>query len=183
MVLPIYLYGSGVLKKEAETVTKEYPNLSQLIADMWDTLHHTDGAGLAAPPVGHTLRLLVIDASAFKDNYPEAADFKRVIINPEILEFSEEEWRFNEGCLSVPGIHEDVIRPKRIHIRYFDEHFTEHDEWLDGVPARIAQHEYDHVEGILFTEHLAPIRRKMLTGKLQNISRGKSGATYKTKIV
>jgi len=183
MVLPIYVYGSTVLKKEAQEVSKEYPNLQSLIADMWDTLAHTDGVGLAAPQVGHTIRMMLIDATPFKEEHPESADFKRVVINPEILEMSGETWTFNEGCLSIPGVREDVVRPKRVHVRYFDEHFTEHNEWLDKVPARIFQHEYDHVEGILFTEHLAPIRRKILNGRLQNIARGKANADYKTKIV
>ena len=183
MVLPVYVYGSGVLKKEAAPVTKDYPALPQLIADMWDTLYNAGGVGLAAPQVGHIIRLAVIDASAFKDDDPLADGFKRIFINPEILDWSEEKSRFNEGCLSVPGIHEDVVRPKRVRIRYFDEHFQVQDEWLEGVPARIAQHEYDHIEGILFTERLAPIRRKIIAGKLQNIARGKSGADYKTKLV
>ncbi len=183
MVLPVYVYGSAVLKKEAQAITKEYPGLQALITNMWDTLAFAEGVGLAAPQVGHAIRLLLIDATPFQDDYPEAADFKRVIINPEIVEMSNETWTFNEGCLSIPGIREDVVRPKKIHVRYFDENFAEHDEWLDNVPARIFQHEYDHVEGILFTDHLAPIRRKMLNSRLQNISRGKTHADYKTKIV
>jgi peptide deformylase len=183
MVLPVYVYGSGVLKKEAAPVTKDYPALAQLIADMWDTLYNAGGVGLAAPQVGHIIRLVVIDASAFKDEDPAANGFKRVFINPEILEWSEEKSSFNEGCLSIPGIHEDVVRPKRVRVRYLDANFQAQDEWLEGVPARIAQHEYDHIEGILFTERLAPIRRKIIAGKLQNIARGKSGADYKTKIV
>ncbi|MDR3134442.1 MAG: peptide deformylase [Prevotellaceae bacterium] len=182
MVLPVYVYGSGVLKKEAAPVTGDYPGLGQLIADMWDTLYNAGGVGLAAPQVGHMIRLAVIDASAFKDEDAAANGFKRVFINPEILEWSEEMSGFNEGCLSIPGIHEEVKRPKRVRVRYLDENFRERDEWLDGVPARIVQHEYDHIEGILFTERLAPIRRKILAGKLANIARGKSGADYKTKI-
>ncbi|MDR3350991.1 MAG: peptide deformylase [Prevotellaceae bacterium] len=183
MVLPVYVYGSGVLKKEAAPVTKDCPGLAQLIADMWDTLNNAGGVGLAAPQVGHNIRLAIIDATAFKNEYPAADGFKRVFINPEVVERSEEESRFNEGCLSIPGIHEDVMRPKRVRVRYFDEHFHAHDEWLEGVPARIAQHEYDHLEGILFTERLAPIRRKIIAGKLRHIARGKSGADYKTKIM
>jgi peptide deformylase len=150
---------------------------------MWDTLNHACGVGLAALQVGHIIRLAIIDASAFKDSDPAVDGFKRVFINPEILEWSEEKSSFNEGCLSIPGVHEDVMRPKRVYIRYLDENFQTHDEWLDGIPARIAQHEYDHLEGILFTERLAPIRRKIIAGKLHNIARGKSGADYKTKII
>ncbi|MDR0667203.1 MAG: peptide deformylase [Prevotellaceae bacterium] len=183
MVLPVYVYGSGVLKKEAAPVAQDYPALSQLIADMWETLYNANGVGLAAPQVGHTIRLIVIDASVFKDDDPLANGFKRVLINPELIDFSKEKSTFNEGCLSIPGIHEDIVRPKRVRVRYLDERFQPCDEWLDGIPARIAQHEYDHVEGILFTEHLAPIRRKIIASKLQTIARGKSGADYKTKVL
>ncbi|MDR1405595.1 MAG: peptide deformylase [Prevotellaceae bacterium] len=183
MILPVYVYGSGVLKKEAAPVTKDYPGLQQLISDMWDTLYNAGGVGLAAPQAGHVIRLFIIDASAFKDDDPAADGFKRVCINPEILEWGGGKSSFNEGCLSIPGIHEDVMRPKRVHVRYFDGDFRVHDEWLDGVPARIVQHEYDHIEGILFTERLAPIRRKIIAGKLQHIARGKGDADYKTKIM
>ncbi|MDR2361312.1 MAG: peptide deformylase [Prevotellaceae bacterium] len=183
MVLSVYVYGSGVLKKEAAPVVKDDSSLAQLISDMWDTLYNASGVGLAAPQVGRTIRLIVIDASAFKDDDPLADGFKRVLINPELLEFSKEKSTFNEGCLSIPGIHEDVVRPKRVRLRYFDEHFQPHDEWLDGIPARVVQHEYDHIEGILFTEHLAPIRRKIIRSKLQNIARGKGDADYRTKVV
>jgi peptide deformylase len=183
MVLPVYVYGSGVLKKEAVPVTKDDPALAQLISDMWDTLYHAGGVGLAAPQVGRALRLIVIDASAFKNDDPAADGFKRVFINLEIVEASAERSSFNEGCLSIPGIHEDVWRPKRVRVRSLDEHFTEHDEWLEGIPARIVQHEHDHIEGILFTERLAPIRRKIISGKLQTIARGKGSADYKTKLV
>ena len=183
MILPIYVYGSSVLKKEAVPVTKDYPALQQLIADMWDTLYYAEGVGLAAPQVGHAIRLLIIDGAPFKDDDAETGAFKRVMINPEIIEFGAETWSFNEGCLSIPGVREDVIRPKRVHVRYLDENFEPHEEWLEGVSGRIMQHEYDHVEGILFTDHLAPIRRKIITGRLQNIARGKVSADYKTKIV
>jgi peptide deformylase len=183
MILPVYVYGSAILKKEAQAVTKEYPELKELIANMWDTLHNAEGVGLAAPQVGRGIRLLVIDASPFGEDDPAAANFKRLMINPEIIEFSAEQWSFNEGCLSIPEVRENVIRPKRILVRYLDEDFTEHEEWLDGIPARITQHEYDHVEGIVFTERLSPIRRKLIAGRLQNIARGKTGADYKTKIV
>ncbi len=182
MVLPIYIYGSGVLKKHAEEVTSNYPDLQQLIVNMRETLAHTEGVGLAAPQVGHSIRLFITDGAAFKEEEPSLATFQRVMINPEIVEYSEETWSFNEGCLSVPDIHEDVIRPSKILIRYFDENFKEHEEWLDGIAARIVQHEYDHIEGNLFVDRLSPIRRKMLFGKLKNMSRGKTGANYKTKI-
>jgi len=182
MVLPIYIYGSAVLKKKAALITPDYPDLQQLIADMRETLAHAEGVGLAAPQVGHSIKMFITDGSAFKDDEPALATFQRVMINPEIVEYSDEKWTFNEGCLSVPDIHEDVVRPSKIKIHYFDENFVEHEEWLDGLAARIVQHEYDHVEGNVFTDKLSPIRRKILSGKLKNISRGKVGAKYKTKL-
>lgn len=183
MVLPVYVYGSGVLKKAAAPVAQDDPTLSQLISDMWETLYNAGGVGLAAPQVGRPVRLIVIDASVFKDDDPLANGFKRVLINPELVEFSAERSTFNEGCLSIPGIHEDVVRPRRVRVRYLDERFQPCDEWLDGIPARIAQHEYDHIEGVLFTERLAPIRRKIIASKLLTIARGKSVADYKTKVL
>lgn len=182
MVLPIYIYGSTVLKRKTDHLTPDYPGLQQLITDMRETLAYADGVGLAAPQVGHSIRLFITDGAPFKDKNPELAAFQRVMINAEILEYSKETWSFNEGCLSVPDIHEDVVRPAKIHIRYFDENFAEHDEWLDGIAARIVQHEYDHVEGNIFTEKLSPIRRKLISGKLKNMSRGKASAHYKTKV-
>jgi len=182
MVLPIYIYGSTVLKRKAEQLTPDYPELRQLISDMRETLANADGVGLAAPQVGHSIRLFITDGAPFKDKNPELATFQRVMINAEVLEYSKETWTFNEGCLSVPDIHEDVIRPMKIRVRYFDENFTEHDEWLDGIAARIVLHEYDHIEGSIFTEKLSPIRRKMISGKLKNMSRGKASANYKTKL-
>jgi peptide deformylase len=182
MVLPIYIYGSAVLKRKAEWLNSDYPGLQQLITDMRETLAYADGVGLAAPQVGHSVRLFITDGAPFKDKNPELATFQRVMINAEILEYSDETWTFNEGCLSVPDIHEDVVRPLKIHVRYLDENFVEHDEWLEGIAARIVQHEYDHVEGSVFTEKLSPIRRKMISGKLKNMSRGKASANYKTRI-
>ncbi|MCL2098621.1 MAG: peptide deformylase [Bacteroidales bacterium] len=182
MVLPIYIYGSAVLKQKAELLTPDYPGLQELISDMRETLAHTEGVGLAAPQVGHSVRLFITDGAPFKEKEPELANFQRVMINVEILEYSEEKWTFNEGCLSVPDIHEDVVRPQKIYLRYFDENFVEHEEWLSGIAARIVQHEYDHLEGSVFTEKLSPIRRKLISGKLKNMSRGKASANYKTKL-
>ena len=182
MVLPIYIYGSAVLKRKAAWLTPDYPGLQQLIADMRETLAYADGVGLAAPQVGHSVRLFITDGAPFKDKEPALATFQRVMINAEILEYSEEKWTFNEGCLSVPDIHEDVVRPLKIHIRYLDENFTEQNEWITGLAARIVQHEYDHVEGNIFTEKLSPIRRKLISGKLKNMTRGKVSASYKTKV-
>jgi len=182
MVLPIYIYGSAVLKRQTELVKPDYQGLQQLIADMRETLANADGVGLAAPQVGHSIRLFITDGAPFKDKEPALASFQRVMINAEILEYSKETGSFNEGCLSVPDIHEDVVRPAKIRIRYLDENFAEHDEWLDGIAARIVQHEYDHVEGNIFTEKLSPIRRKLISGKLKNMTRGKVSAHYKTRV-
>ena len=182
MILPVYLYGSPILRKKAEEVTKDHPGLQQLIADMKETLKNADGVGLAAPQVGHPIRLLITDGAPFIKDDPDAGTFQRVMINPEILEYSSEVCHFNEGCLSVPNIHENVIRSSKIRIRYFDENFKECVEELSGISARITQHEFDHLEGILFSEKLSPIRRKLIGGKLNNISKGNAEAHYKTKI-
>lgn len=182
MILPIYVYGSAVLKKKALPVTKDYPALPQLIADMKDTLAHAEGVGLAAPQVGHSIRLFIVNGAPFSKDEAELATFQRVMINPEITEYSADTWTFNEGCLSVPDIHEDVVRPKTVHIRYLDAQFEPQEETLSGIAARIVQHEYDHIEGNIFTEKLSPLRRKLISGKLKNIARGKTPADYKTKI-
>jgi peptide deformylase len=180
MVLSIYVYGSAVLKKKALPVTKDYQGLQQLIADMRETLAHAEGVGLAAPQVGHSIRLFIVDGAPFKKNEAALATFQRVMINPEITEYSEETGSFNEGCLSVPDIHEDVVRPTAVRVRYFDEQFEPQEEYLSGIAARIVQHEFDHLEGNIFVEKLSPIRRKLVSGKLKNIARGKASAAYKT---
>ncbi|MDR2449880.1 MAG: peptide deformylase [Prevotellaceae bacterium] len=182
MVLSIYVYGSAVLKKKALPVTKDYEGLQQLIADMKETLANAEGVGLAAPQVGHSIRLFIVDGAPFKKNEAALATFQRVMINPEITEYSEETGSFNEGCLSVPDIHEDVVRPAKVRIRYFDEQFEAQEEYLSGIAARIVQHEFDHLEGNIFVEKLSPIRRKLMSGKLKNIARGKTSASYKTRI-
>ncbi|MDR3180393.1 MAG: peptide deformylase [Prevotellaceae bacterium] len=182
MVLSIYVYGSAVLKKKALPLTKDYQGLQQLIADMKDTLAHAEGVGLAAPQVGHSIRLFIVDGAPFQKNEASLATFQRVMINPEITEYSEETSSFNEGCLSVPDIHEDVVRPVAVRIRYLDEQFEAREEYLQGIAARIVQHEFDHLEGNIFTEKLSPIRRKLVSGKLKNIARGKASAAYKTRI-
>jgi peptide deformylase len=182
MVLSIYVYGSAILKKRALQVTEDYPGLQQLIADMKETLTNAEGVGLAAPQVGHSIRLFIVDGAPFKKNEAALATFQRVMINPEITEYSADTWSFNEGCLSVPDIHEDVVRPAKVRIRYLNEQFEVQEEYLSGIAARIVQHEFDHLEGNIFTERLSPIRRKLVSGKLKNIARGKAAATYKTQI-
>lgn len=181
MILPIYLYGQPVLRRESEEVPADYADLKQLIADMFETLTQADGCGLAAPQVGKSLRLFVVDGNELAEDYPDCKGFKKAFINPEILEESEETISYSEGCLSLPGISENVVRPVKVHITYLDEDLKEHDEWLDGFSSRIFQHEYDHIEGNVFTDKISPIRRQFVKGKLANIAKGKTTARYKCK--
>lgn len=181
MILPIYLYGQPVLRRETKDIDSSYPELKKLVADMFDTLINADGCGLAAPQVGLSIRLFVVDGTELASDYPECKDFKKVFINPQILEESEEKITYSEGCLSLPGISENVVRPEEIRIRYVDEDFNEHDEVYSGFVARIIQHEYDHLEGHVFTDRVSPIRRQFVKGKLSNIAKGKVGAKYRTK--
>lgn len=181
MILPIYTFGNTVLRKVAEPITQDYPDLQALIENMFETMHKADGVGLAAPQVGLPIRLLVIDLEAFREDKPELADFKVAMINPEMLEFGDDKETAEEGCLSVPGIHENVSRSKTIKIKYLDADFNEHIEFFDGFKARVVQHEYDHLEGNLFTDKVSPLRRQMIKSKLDKIVKGKSSASYKTK--
>jgi peptide deformylase len=187
MILPIVAYGDPVLKKEAEEIDEKYPDLPKLIADMFDTMYHAKGVGLAAPQIGRSIRLFIVDGSPFADEEDDEVDpraegienFKKVFINPIIEEESGEKWAFQEGCLSIPKIRENVFRQEKVLITYFDENWEFHEESFDGYAARIIQHEYDHIEGILFTDHLSPLKKKMLTKRLQNISTGKIDIDYK----
>ncbi len=182
MVYPIYIYGSSALRNESVDVERDYPELDKLIDDMFETMYASHGVGLAAPQIGKNLRLFVVDVTPMADEDPAAVDFKRVMINPEIYEESDMEILMSEGCLSLPGIHEDVYRPEKIRIRYFDRNFEEHDEELEGWPARAVQHEYDHIEGMVFTDHLSNLRRTLLRSKLTAMSKGKYTADYRTKL-
>ena len=179
MILPVVAYGHPVLKKIAEEITPDYPGLQQLIADMFETMYHTEGVGLAAPQINKSIRLFVIDADPFTENYPEAKGFKKVFINPEIVEVSEEKWTFREGCLSLPDMNEDVERPSKITVNYLDENFVEHEEEFDGICARVFQHEFDHLEGKVYVDRVAPMRKMMLKNKLRNISEGNVYVDYK----
>ena len=181
MIYPIYIYGSGVLRKECVEIDESYPELPKLIEDMFATMYATDGVGLAAPQIGKDIRLFVVDGTPFAEDDETAKDFKKVFINPEIYEVSEEEILLNEGCLSVPGIHEDVYRPETIRINYLDENFEEHDEELTGWPARIVQHEYDHLDGIVFTDRLPNLRKTLLRNKLTGMAKGKFSCAYRAK--
>lgn len=183
MILPIYLYGQSVLRKVTEDITPDYPELKKLIQDMFETVEQAEGIGLAAPQIGLPIRLVIIDLTPLADESPECADFKKVYINAHIIETSEETDSMDEGCLSLPGIHEKVTRPSRIHVQYMDENFVEHDEWVDGFLARVMQHEFDHLEGKVFVDRISPLRRQMNKNRLSNLLNGKAHCTYKTKRV
>lgn len=181
MIYPIVIFGSEVLRKPSAEITADYPELGKLIEDMFLTMDAADGCGLAAPQIGKNIRLFVVDCSAMADEDPKCEGFRKAFINPTIYEASEETILWNEGCLSVPGLHEDVRRPEVIRMRYLDEQFVEHDEEFDGFRARAIQHEYDHLEGKLFVDRLSPLRRQLLKSKLLGMSKGKYRCAYKTK--
>jgi peptide deformylase len=181
MILPMYLYGQPVLRKVAAPIEKDYPELKTLTQNMFETMYRADGIGLAAPQIGLSIRVIVIDVTVLADEYPELADSKKVLINPEILEVSGKDVSIEEGCLSLPGIHENVTRKDTIHIHYFDENWTEHNEVVTGYLARVMQHEYDHLEGHVFTDKISPLRRQLIKNKLSNLLKGKVNCSYKTK--
>lgn len=183
MILPVYLYGQPVLRKEAEEVPQDYPDLKVLISNMFETMYHADGVGLAGPQVGLSLRLLVIDADVLADDFPECKGFKRTMINPVFLEKSEETDSMEEGCLSLPGIHEKVSRSVRIRIKYQDADFVEHEEELSGFAARVVQHECEHLTGHVFIDNVSAIRRQLNKGKLNNIIKGTVRCSYRAKAV
>jgi len=179
MILPIAIYGNPVLRRISIEIDEEYQGLSKLIDDMFYTMYKSEGVGLAAPQVNKNIRLIVIDATPFTEDDPNVKDFKKVIINPEIVEFLGEKESFNEGCLSLPNIREDVNRVNKIRVIYQDENFNEYDEVWDGIRARVMQHEYDHLEGKLFIDRISPIRKRLITGKLNAIAKGKTKPNYR----
>ncbi|MBS1765518.1 MAG: peptide deformylase [Bacteroidetes bacterium] len=181
MILPITSYGNPILKKKAMAIDKNYPNLEQLIANMFETMYAASGVGLAAPQIGLGIRLFVIDAKPFADDEKELENFKRVFINAQMLDEDGNEWKFNEGCLSIPGIREDISRRKIIRIRYQDENFETHEEIFSGLAARVIQHEYDHIEGVLFVDKLSPLKKQLLKGKLRDITIGRVDVDYRMK--
>lgn len=183
MILPVYLYGQPVLRKEAEEVPQDYPDLKVLVSNMFETMYHADGIGLAGPQVGLSLRLLVIDADVLADDFPECKGFKRTMINPVFLEKSEETDSMEEGCLSLPGIHEKVSRSVRIRIKYQDADFVEHEEELSGYAARVVQHECEHLTGHVFIDNVSAIRRQLNKGKLNNIIKGSVRCSYRAKAI
>ena len=183
MIRPIYLYGAEVLRKkaqEADLGNKEA--IAALVQDLKDTLLRADGCGLAAPQIGESVRVVIVDGDVVSDNYPYLKDFRRTLINPEILEESEEKTTYSEGCLSIPGIYCDIVRPKKIKVRYFNEDLQEVTEEFDNFACRMIQHGLSHLDGDLFTDHAAPIRKKMLSSKLQSISKGKVHPHYNSKL-
>lgn len=182
MILPIYLYGQPALRKPTDEIPPDTDlNIKQLIADMHETLTTAEGCGLAAPQIGKSIRLFVVDGSELKDEYPECVDFKQAFINPTIIEQSDETVTYSEGCLSLPGISENVVRPKTITIRYQDEDFNWHTDTYTDFKARIVQHEYDHLEAHVFTDRISPIRKQFVRSKLANIAKGKTVSRYKYK--
>lgn len=186
MILPIVAYGDPVLKKVGKDIDKDYPDLAKLIDDMFETMYNAKGVGLAAPQIGKSIRLFIVDATPFSEDAEteeEAAlaDFKKIFINAQITKEEGEEWKFNEGCLSIPKIREDISRKPKISITYLDENFKQHKETFEGIAARIIQHEYDHIEGKLFTDRINPIRRRLLNGKLNDIIKGKVDVDYKMR--
>ncbi len=181
MILPIVAYGDPVLKKVAQPIDDQYPALKNLIDDMFQTMYEAHGVGLAAPQIGLSIRLFVIDATPFEEDEPNLKDFKRVFINAKIIEESGDKWPFNEGCLSIPEVREDVSRQKDIIIEYLDENWVQQKRWYTGMAARIIQHEYDHIEGKLFTDRISPLRKTMLKNKLDSISKGMVKADYRMR--
>lgn len=179
MIYPIVAYGDPVLKKQAEEIGKGSLDVKKLVEDMYETMYNANGVGLAAPQIGMSIRMFVVDAAPMDEE--NLKDFKKVFINPVIVEESEEEWGYEEGCLSIPGIRSEVFRPEKIKLNYFDENWKEHTEDFDGLAARVIQHEYDHIEGVLFVDHLSGIKKRLLKTKLVNISKGIVDADYRMK--
>lgn len=179
MKLPVYLYGHPVLREMGADITPDYPKLRELIENMWETMYHSEGIGLAAPQIGLAIRLFVIDADPMADSFPECKGFKRVFINAHIVESSPEKLTETEGCLSIPGIHEDVVRPESITIEYVNEQFEPQREVFTGFAARVIQHEYDHIDGVLFIDHISAIRKQLIRAKLMNIAKGKVNPGYR----
>lgn len=182
MILPIYIYGQPVLRKVAEDIPTDYPGLKELIQDMFDTLTESEGVGLAAPQIGKAIRVVVIDLDVISDDVPEYKDFRRAYINPHIMEYDETTVEtMEEGCLSLPSIHEKVTRPTRIRVHYLDEQLQPHDEWVDGYLARVMQHEFDHLDGKVFVDRISPLRRQLIKSKLRALLQGRYRCGYKTK--
>jgi len=183
MIYPIVVYGSPILRHIAKEINADYPNLKSLVSDMFDTMYKSDGMGLAAPQIGKSVRLFVVDATSLADEDPSLKDFKKVFINPKLQLLGEETVVMNEGCLSLPKIREDVDRHNNIRISYYDENWNYFDEEVEGLKARVIQHEYDHLDGVLFIDRINPLRRKLLKGKLNDITKCNVDVAYKIKVI
>ena len=184
MILPIYIYGQPVLRKVAEDIPADYPELEQFIADMYETLDQSEGIGLAAPQVGRSVRIVVIDLDVLSDDMPEYKGFRHAFINPHIVEYDESKTdSMEEGCLSLPAIHEKVTRSTRIRVQWLDEELKPHDEWIEGYLARVMQHEFDHLDGKMFVDRVSPLRRQLIKSKLKSLTQGRYRCGYKTKPV
>lgn len=182
MILPIVAFGSPILRKKCKDITSDFPKLDYLLMNMWETMYESKGVGLAAPQINKSIRLFLIDTSPFLDDEEvEETAVKKVFINPYIIKETGEEWVFNEGCLSIPDIREDVTRKSSITLEYLDENFKKHIDVFDGLAARVIQHEYDHIDGILFVDKISSLRKRMIRGKLVDISKGKVNVNYKMR--
>ncbi len=181
MIYPIVAFGDPVLKKQSIDLTHDFPNLTQIISDMWETMNNAKGVGLAAPQIGLSFKLFILDSTRFDDKEKSKQGMKRVFINAEILEQDGTEWAYEEGCLSIPTIRENVSRKPIVRVKYQDENFEWHEETFDGMNARVIQHEYDHTRGILFTELLHPFKKRLIKGKLEKISKGEVSTDYRMK--
>lgn len=183
MILPIYIYGQPVLRKDSADIEKDYPNLKELIANMFETMSESNGVGLAAPQIGLNIRVVVIDLDVLSEDFPEYKGFKKGFINPHIIEYDDSETEsLEEGCLSLPGIQEKVTRPTRIRVQYLDEDLQEHDEWVGGYLARVMQHEFDHLDSKLFIDRISPLRKQLIKNKLKAIMQGRFRCSYRTKV-
>lgn len=182
MILPIYIYGQPVLRKESADIEKDYPNLKELLANMFETMEEANGVGLAAPQIGLNIRVVVIDLDVLSEDFPEYKGFKKGFINPHIIEYDETNTEsLEEGCLSLPGIQEKVTRPTRIHVQYLDEDLNEHDEWVEGYQARVMQHEFDHLDAKMFIDRISPLRKQLIKSKLKALLQGRYRCSYRTK--
>ena len=183
MILPIVAFGNPILRSKCQNISADYPDLIDLLSNMWETMYQANGVGLAAPQINKSIRLFLIDTTPFNDDDEISNDqiVKKVFINPILIEESGEKWSFNEGCLSIPDIREDVIRNSTITISYFDENFKKHTDVFDGLVARVIQHEYDHINGILFVDKISPLRKRMIKGKLKDITKGNVKVSYKMR--
>lgn len=181
MILPIYIYGQPVLRKVSQDIPVDYPELKQLIEDMFQTLTESDGVGLAAPQIGKAIRVVVIDLTVLADELPEYKEFKHSYINPHIIETDGATKTMEEGCLSIPGVHENVTRPTRVHVTYLDDELQPHDEWVEGYLARVMQHEFDHLDATMFVDRISPLRKQLVSGKLKQLLKGKVRCSYRYK--